>query len=114
MKSRAQTPIHIIAFFDFVCPWSYLTQSRIKRALHRAKTTAVIQWVPFELYEHNGAHHVHRRKIIGNENLNQVYTQLHELGKRENLLIRHPRYEHSSRRALTGFLYAQKKGKGNE
>ncbi|MEK6902789.1 MAG: DsbA family protein [archaeon] len=113
MKTNVNRPVTVVAFFDFVCPWSYLTKSRVERALHRTKTKAIVQWVPFELYEHNGNHRVHRRKIMGNEHLTKVYAQLHELGMRENLLIQHPRYEHSSRRALTGFLYAQKKGVGN-
>lgn len=80
-------------------------------ALKRANVHTTIEWVPFELYAHNENHRVVKEKIIGHENLNDVYVQLHSLGLRENILIYHPKYEASSKRALTGFLYAQREGK---
>lgn len=92
-----------------MCPWSYLGKARLRRALHRAKTNAQIEWIPFELYAHDGAHRVQKEAILGHGGLPQVYAQLHELAARENLIILHPQYEASTRRALTGFLYAQRR-----
>ncbi len=113
-KANPEKPIRIRAYFDFMCPWSYLSRVRLKRALHRIQARASIEWMPFELYETSGHHTVERERILGHEHLNKTYAQLHELGLRENILILHPQYEASSRRALTGFLYAQKKGVGEK
>ncbi len=100
-------PVHITAYFDFMCPWSYLARARIKHAVKRARIPTKITWVPFELYAHNQNHRVEKEKIIGHENVHHVYAQLTPLAEKENILIFPPKYEASSKRALIGFLYAQ-------
>lgn len=104
-------PIHITAYFDFMCPWSYLARARMKHAIKRARVPAKITWVPFELYTHNQNHRVEKEKIIGHQNLHHVYAQLTPLAEKENILIFPPKYEASSKRALIGFLYAQREKK---
>ena len=94
-----------------MCPWSYLARTRLMKALSRAKVSAHVKWIPFELYAHDSNHRVEREHILGREHLDQTYHHLHELGVKEKLLIFHPKYEGSSKRALIGFLYAQQKGK---
>lgn len=94
-----------------MCPWSYLGRARLLRALKRTNTHATIEWVPFELYTHNENHRVEKEKIIGHSHLHNIFAQLHPLGLRENIHIYHPKYEASSKRALTGFLYAQQERK---
>lgn len=107
----AHSPLHITAYFDFMCPWSYLGRARLLHALKRCNIHPTIEWVPFELYTHNENHRVAKEKILGHTHLNETYSQLHALGARENISIHHPKYEASSKRALTGFLYAQREGK---
>mgnify|MGYP001581240487 CR=1 FL=1 len=115
MSPAPENPIRITAYFDFMCPWSYLGRVRLLRAITRAKIKHPhLEWIPFQLYEHHPSHTIQREKIIGHSHLNQVYARLHELAARENIVILHPQYEASSRRALTGFLYAQKKGTGEK
>lgn len=99
--------MHITAYFDFMCPWSYLARVRIKHAMRNARVSVKITWVPFELYSHNEHHRVEKEKIIGHQNLHHVYAQLTPLAEKENILIFPPKYEASSKRALIGFLYAQ-------
>ncbi len=106
--------LKITAYFDFMCPWSYLAKARVKRALARTGISHLIEWIPFELYAGNHEHRVERKTIHGHDTLSDVYTDLHELGARERLIIRHPRYEGSSHRALTGYLYARKEGAGEK
>ncbi len=106
--------VRIAAYFDFMCPWSYLGRARLLRAIKRANIHADIYWVPFELYSHDENHRVTKEKILGHSNLNEVYAQLHPLGLRENIEIFHPKYEASSKRALIGFLYAQHEKKEKE
>lgn len=106
--------LKIVAYFDFMCPWSYLTRARVKKALARTHVNASIEWIPFELYEGNFDHRVERKSIYGHESLNTVYADLRTVGLRENLIIHHPRYEGSSRRALTGYLFARRKGLGEK
>ncbi len=113
-STRASVPIHITAYFDFMCPWSYLGRARLTHALKREHIHAEINWVPFELYAHNENHRVERERIIGHSRLNEAYAQLHPLGARENIQIFHPKYEASSKRALIGFLYAQHENKGEK
>lgn len=113
MVSHAQ-PIRITAYFDFMCPWSYLGRARLTHALKRAHVHADVEWIPFELYAHDAQHRVERERIIGHSRLNDVYAQLHPLGVRENIQIFHPRYEASSKRALIGFLYAQHEKKSEK
>lgn len=111
---KNEKTITIVAYFDFMCPWSYLTRARVKKALTHTHTNATIEWIPFELYEGNFDHRVERKSIYGHESLNTVYADLRTLGLREHLIIHHPRYEGSSRRALTGYLYARRKGVGEK
>ncbi len=106
--------LKIVAYFDFMCPWSYLTRARVKKALAHTHTNASMEWIPFELYEGNFDHRVERKSIYGHESLNAVYADLRNLGLREHLIIHHPRYEGSSRRALTGYLFARRKGMGEK
>jgi predicted DsbA family dithiol-disulfide isomerase len=113
-KEASGKTLKIVAYFDFMCPWSYLARARVKKALARTQTDATIEWIPFELYEGNFDHRVERKSIYGHESLNTVYADLRMLGMRENLIIHHPRYEGSSRRALTGYLYARRKGAGEK
>ncbi len=112
---REESPLRITAYFDFMCPWSYLGRVRLVHALQKTGVKNYhVEWVPFELYTHDKDHRVTREKIIGHEHLNETYRELHSLGMRENILIYHPKYEASSKRALTGYLYALQQGCGEK
>ncbi len=109
--STPSTPVRIFAYFDFMCPWSYLGRARLLHAIHSTRIPVHLTWVPFELYAHDENHRVERTSIIGHQHLKDVYAHLHPLGMREHILIFPPKYEGSSKRTLMGFLYAQKMGK---
>lgn len=108
------TPLRITAYFDFMCPWSYLGRARLIHALQKTRVPYELEWVPFELYTHNTEHRVQKEKIIGHAHFNTLYQELHPLGLRENIQIFHPKYEASSKRALTGYLYAHSQGVGEK
>ncbi|MBM3281904.1 MAG: DsbA family protein [Candidatus Diapherotrites archaeon] len=115
LHEHEEIPLRITAYFDFMCPWSYLGRVRLAHALQKIGVKNYrIEWVPFELYTHNKDHRVSREKIIGHERLNETYHELHSLGMRENILIYPPKYEASSKRALTGYLYALSHGCGEK
>ncbi|MFH0970669.1 MAG: DsbA family protein [Candidatus Diapherotrites archaeon] len=105
--------LRVRAYFDFMDPWSYLARVRFVKAIHAKKIPTEIEWVPYQLYRGNIDHFVERKTIYGHETLQKVYADLHHLGVKENIIIRHPRYESSSLRALTGYFYAMQRGKGD-
>ncbi len=106
--------VHIRGYFDFLCPWCYIGKIRLEKAIRLAHVKAEVEWIPFELYAHQEGHRIHREHIAGNEHLDKVYQQLSLIAAEEKIIIRQHPYEKSSRRALTGILFARTHGKTDE
>ncbi|QQR92905.1 MAG: DsbA family protein [Candidatus Iainarchaeum archaeon] len=106
--------VHIRAYFDFLCPWCYIGKTRLEKAIRQAHVHATTEWIPIELYAHHEEHRIHRDHIQGNEHLDKIYQQLALVAAEERIVIRQHPYEKSSRRALTGILFAREHGKMDE
>jgi predicted DsbA family dithiol-disulfide isomerase len=86
----------------------------MEKALKQSRVKAEVEWIPFELYAHQEGHRIHREHIQGNEHLDKIYQQLSLIAAEERIIIRQHPYEKSSRRALTGILFARSHGKIDE
>ncbi len=106
--------VHIRGYFDFLCPWCYIGKIRLEKAIRIARVKAEVEWIPFELYAHHENHAIHREHIAGNEHLDTIYQQLSLVAAEEKIIIRQHPYAKSSRRALTGVLFARTHGKMDE
>lgn len=106
--------VHIRGYFDFLCPWCYIGKIRMEKAIRQAHVAATPEWIPIELYAHHDEHRIHREHVQGNEHLDKVYQQLAFVAAEEKIVIRQHPYEKSSRRALTGILFAREHGKIDE
>ena len=106
--------VHIKSYFDFLCPWCYIGKIRLEKAIREAKIKTETEWVPFELYAHQDEHVIHREHIHSHEHLDKIYQQLTPIAAKEKIIIRQHSYERSSRRALTGILFAREHGKIEE
>ena len=106
--------VHIKGYFDFLCPWCYIGKIRLEKAIRQARVHATTEWIPLELYAHHEEHRMHREHVQGNEHLDKIYQQLALVAAEEKIVIRQHSYEKSSRRALTGILFARAHGKIDE
>jgi predicted DsbA family dithiol-disulfide isomerase len=97
-----------------LCPWCYIGKTRLEKAIRLSHVKAEVEWKPFELYVHQDTHRIHREHVHGHEHLDAIYRQIATIAAEEHLVVRQHSYEHSSRRALTGILFARTHGKIDE
>ena len=91
--SEANEPLTIDVVSDVVCPWCYLGEKRLDKALAEAATPAVVRWRPYQLDPTIPAGGLDRaeyleRKFGKSNRLKEAHDRLVRLGAEVGLALR--------------------------
>lgn len=114
-----EIPLRIDIFSDVACPWCYIGEARLKKALAESGVTAEMHWQPFQLQpglppEGVAWRPFAERKFGGWDGALKMFDQLSALGSAEGLSFRFTDIAkaNNTEDAHRLILYAQEQGKG--
>lgn len=115
-------PIKVIITSDFLCPWCYLGEARLQKAIQALGPQAEVEleWKPYELNPTMPAEGMDRKQYrsakFGWERSLQMDAQLTELGREEGLSFNYPAITRAANTRLAHrlTLFAQRHGLASE